>query len=189
MSIEVTARLKGYEGLRDLLRELPDEVTIKALGPAVNGMGRFTLGKAKEKAGRFIKGYSTGATQRNIKLIAKRSDVPWQRVVGLRVKTARQQTVRRGNKGREAGVLEGFLAGEKKAVAKGADDPYYWFFVEFGTAKMQAQPFLRPALEEYVQAHINHFRTSFAGSLLRTVSRLHGKQRGKMLREAFKGRL
>lgn len=26
-------------------------------------------------------------------------------------------------------------------------DPYYWFWVEFGTAKMKAQPFMRPAFE------------------------------------------
>lgn len=182
MSIEVVAKLKGYEGLRDLLREMPEEVRLKALGPAVSGMGRFTLSKAREKAGRFIKGYSTGAIQRNLRLVTKRSDVPWKRVVGLRVKTARQQTVR-------LGVLEGTLAGETRAQAKGADDPYYWFMVEFGTVKMQAQPFLRPALEDYVQAHVNQFRTSFAGSLLRTVAKLHGKQRGKMLREAFRGRL
>ena len=25
------------------------------------------------------------------------------------------------------------------------DDPYYWRFVEFGTSKMPAKPFLRPA--------------------------------------------
>lgn len=27
------------------------------------------------------------------------------------------------------------------------DDPFYWFFLEFGTAKMPAKPFLRPAFE------------------------------------------
>jgi HK97 gp10 family phage protein len=32
-------------------------------------------------------------------------------------------------------------------AANNPDDPFYWFFLEFGTAKMPAKPFLRPAFE------------------------------------------
>lgn len=34
-----------------------------------------------------------------------------------------------------------------KTGAKNWNDPYYWLFVELGTSKMAAQPFLRPAFE------------------------------------------
>jgi HK97 gp10 family phage protein len=41
-------------------------------------------------------------------------------------------------------------------------DAYYWFFVEFGSAKMRARPFLRPAFEarktQAVEAAIAEFR-------------------------------
>lgn len=39
----------------------------------------------------------------------------------------------------------------KRATGQGAsdnpDDPFYWRFVELGTSKMRAKPFLRPAFE------------------------------------------
>lgn len=31
------------------------------------------------------------------------------------------------------------------AGSKNPKDPFYWWFLEFGTAKMQARPFIRPA--------------------------------------------
>ncbi len=34
-----------------------------------------------------------------------------------------------------------------KTGAENWDDPFYWRFLEFGTSKMAAQPFLRPAFE------------------------------------------
>lgn len=34
-----------------------------------------------------------------------------------------------------------------KTGAQNVDDPFFWRFVEFGTSKMRAQPFLRPAFE------------------------------------------
>lgn len=37
------------------------------------------------------------------------------------------------------------LAGKKGSA--NPDDPFYWRFLEFGTSKMRAQPFLRPAFE------------------------------------------
>jgi HK97 gp10 family phage protein len=187
MTDMVRVNLKGYEGLRALLREVPEETKIQALRPGVRGMGNFTLFKAREKAGQFIKGYSTGAIKRNIKLLVKREDVPWKVVAGLRVKTARKQTIRRGDKGRGPAILEGFLRGEKAAKAKGADDPYYWFMVEFGTVHMQAQPFLRPALENYRDAHINLFRTKFSGALLRVIAKAYGKQRRAAAVSILKG--
>lgn len=45
----------------------------------------------------------------------------------------------------------------QKPGAKNPDDPFYWFFVEFGTKHMPAQPFLRPAFEEKKLAAIAAF--------------------------------
>ena len=48
--------------------------------------------------------------------------------------------------------IEAFKRGQaaRGLKVKGADnpnDPFYWKFVEFGTSKMAARPFLRPAFE------------------------------------------
>jgi HK97 gp10 family phage protein len=42
----------------------------------------------------------------------------------------------------QVGVVSG-----KRAKTGKSKDGYYWRFVEFGTVKMAARPFLRPALE------------------------------------------
>lgn len=43
-----------------------------------------------------------------------------------------------------------------------AGDVYYWQFLEFGTSKMSARPFLRPAFEANKDSAIELFRTTLA---------------------------
>jgi len=47
-----------------------------------------------------------------------------------------------------------------------AGDVYYWRFVEFGTAKMAARPFLRPAFEAQKQNALEVFQTVLADGVL-----------------------
>lgn len=44
--------------------------------------------------------------------------------------------------------IEAFKTKHGKSGAKNPNDPFYWRFVEFGTSKMPAKPFLRPAFEQ-----------------------------------------
>ncbi|WP_405468601.1 HK97-gp10 family putative phage morphogenesis protein [Morganella morganii] len=39
-----------------------------------------------------------------------------------------------------------------KKAALNPDDPFYWWFVEFGTSKMAARPFMRPGFEAKKEA-------------------------------------
>ena len=74
-----------------------------------------------------------------------------------RAGTLRKNISVRRVKGKTAVYVGVFGASRKKIAAfkaagggKGAnnpDDPYYWKWVEFGTKKMAARPFLRPAFE------------------------------------------
>jgi HK97 gp10 family phage protein len=41
-------------------------------------------------------------------------------------------------------------------------DPYYWRFLEFGTSRMAARPFLRPAFEAQKGKALDKFRESLA---------------------------
>jgi HK97 gp10 family phage protein len=75
--------------------------------------------------------------------------------------TVKKNIVTRKSKQQKYGVYVGvkalkakqILAFRQKAGAKNGkgannpDDPFYWIFSEFGTAKMPAAPFLRPAFE------------------------------------------
>ena len=62
-------------------------------------------------------------------------------------KFARQQ----GNAGVFVGVRPLRGARERKLGRRGAtnpNDPYYWWFVEFGTSKMPGTPFMRTAFNQ-----------------------------------------
>lgn len=71
----------------------------------------------------------------------------------------------------EAHVIVGVRKLTKKQLAKarekreGASDPFYWRFVEFGTSKMRARPFLRPAFENTVSKMIARFTESLRDRL------------------------
>lgn len=45
-------------------------------------------------------------------------------------------------------------------------DSYYWRFLEFGTAKMAAKPFLRPAFEATKDNAVDVFRTTLADGVI-----------------------
>lgn len=67
-------------------------------------------------------------------------------------------------KGAKYGTFKGAIGGKKVGVkflksaskrgAKSPDDPFYWRFLEFGTKKMGARPFLQKGAERLGQALI-----------------------------------
>ena len=63
-------------------------------------------------------------------------------------------TVRHGKKYR--------FQGKKKNLSQ---DAWYWRFIEFGTIKMAARPFLRPALEVKRQEAIDAITTRLASRI------------------------
>jgi HK97 gp10 family phage protein len=61
----------------------------------------------------------------------------------------------------------------KKTKAKpSASDPFYWRFVEFGTEKMKATPFLRPAFEQEKEAALADFSASLARGIARVTRKM-----------------
>lgn len=159
--IEVKTKLHGFEEMVKLLKVLPDETKLKALRPETREMGELLRGIAVQ-----LSPYRTGALRRSIRRIEKRLSQEWLSVHGLRVVTRRKST-------RRMGVLEGNAKGKQGAV----DDPYYWFFQEFGTVHMTAKPFLRPALEDHREEYIDSFRRGFGSRLERLVKKLHAQYR------------
>lgn len=173
MSGMVKVTMVGMDELMKTLHILPDEVKMKALNVSMRVVGRQLLAYAQ--AGAPVRqGPKGGALRRNIRLIrAKRTSGPWHVAYGLGVKTARQKT-------RRLGILEGALdEARKRAVAKGPDDPYYWFFVEFGSVHNKPEkPFLRNALNAHRDEHLQLFKTNFAKRLDTVARQLY--RRGKL---------
>lgn len=82
-----------------------------------------------------------------------------------------------GNLGFRVGVLGGArdysaygeLTTGKSASANPGGDTFYWRFVEFGTQKVRARPFMRPAIENGSQKATDVFITEFGRALDRAL--------------------
>lgn len=78
-----------------------------------------------------------------------------------------------GNLGFRVGVLHGaVLPKQGDQVEKGQNAPTpHWRLLEFGTERMRAQPFMRPALEQNISAATDLFVTEFEKGIDRAIKR------------------
>ena len=82
--------------------------------------------------------------------------VPHRKAGTLRKAIKSRTKVKRGGRTETIievkGLTDKQISKFKSKTGKGGrdnpNDPYYWRFVEFGTSKMPAKPFLRPAFEQ-----------------------------------------
>lgn len=70
------------------------------------------------------------------------------------------------------GVVLRVRAINKRMRAKGVADPFYWKFLEFGTSKMPAQPFMRPAFEGNKQRALDVLTSSIRTGIEAIVKEL-----------------
>lgn len=130
--------LRGLDGLLAALKALPPAVASKNGGPARVALARGA--KVIRDDSRVRAPKDTGALVANIVMQRDRqpqeSGVNERYVVGVRGGARRyantKRNVRKGRAGKEYTT---------------AGNTYYWRFKEFGTEKMPAEPFLRPAFE------------------------------------------
>ena len=138
-----TVRIEGLAQLDRALRELPDRVANRGLRSSVYAGAKVIRDEARAQAPKAAQSLGSkqpppGTLKRSVimKQIPELSSLTRQTFF---------VTVRHGKKFRKQGK-KGNLS----------QDAWYWRFVEFGTRKMRARPFLRPALEakrrEAVQA-------------------------------------
>ena len=126
--------LTGFKELAAALRELPERVARNGLRAAVNA-GASVI----KKEATYLAPKDTGALQANLyqKQIREQSGPMVQTFyVGVRKGVAKYAN---NKKNRQAG----------KAGKAYKDDgtTFYWRFKEFGTSKMAATPFMRPAFD------------------------------------------
>lgn len=129
-----TVRIEGLAQLERALRELPERIAHRALRVSVYAGAKVIRDAARAQAPKAAQSLghkrpSPGTLKRSVimKHIRELSGGGRQTFYVL---------VRQGRKYRNQGK-RGNLS----------QDAWYWRFVEFGTRKMNARPFLRPALE------------------------------------------
>lgn len=126
MGNAITVEIKGLRELQDALRELPEKIAGLVLNGAVKEGAQVIEREAELRAPE-----RTGALRRSIVATAlKRPHEGHDATVIVRVRrSTKTQRLKRQKAGQPV------------------DDAFYWRFVEFGTSKASARPFLRPAFE------------------------------------------
>ena len=128
-------KLEGFAELAAALRERPERVARNGLRAAVNAGATVIKNAAIAKAPE-----DTGALRANMyqKQIREKSGPMLQTFyVGVRNGVAKYAKTKKN-------VRSG-IAGK---AYKNDGSTFYWRFFEFGTSKMSARPFLRPAFEQ-----------------------------------------
>lgn len=129
-----SVRILGTRETLQAMRQLPKEVNKRkeVLDPALVA-GAIVV----RNSSRAIAPKDTGVLKRNV--IAQRWRRPVERMAATVVVRVRSLSAR------------AISRLKKRNLAKGRDlyhgDPFYWRFVEFGTSRMAARPFLRPAFD------------------------------------------
>lgn len=134
MADNLKVQLRGVEDLKRALRQSPAKIRAKAVRRALTLAGRVIRDEAKARAPllQMPTPYRTRGTVKR-RIAVRPSRFARQAgdegvFVGVRPIRGRAQIARYG-----------------RAGARNPNDPYYWRFLEFGTRKMAARPFLGPA--------------------------------------------
>lgn len=138
------------------LRALPAQFASKNGGPlrkALYGASKLIRDDAQSRAP-----IDTGNLKANVYIYRDRnpqnSGATERYIIGVRTKRGQKQRLAaRGSLNRKLGRVG------RNFRLKG--DAYYWHFVEFGTEKMNAQPFMRPAFEANKRQAVAVFSAEF----------------------------
>lgn len=155
----VQAKVQGLAELAEALKALPAEVASRSGGP---------LASALRSSARVI----ADEARRNAESLPV-SDTD-----------ERDDYIRTGNLARSIGVRRDPNPRDvtERAVVRPSRRAWYWRFVEFGTEKMPARPFLRPAFEAKREEAVRVFREALAKSIARAArkaARLGLRNRGR----------
>lgn len=156
------AELQNIAGLKELqeaLKELPDRIARNVLRGSVNAGATVIKKEAATRApvstGPVSQGHPPPGTlkravyQKQIKELS--NNVKQTFFVGVRQGKKYQKQGKKGNL---------------------SQDAFYWRFVEFGTAKMAAKPFLRPAFEAKKEEAVSAIKAYLENRIPEEVAKL-----------------
>ena len=164
---EQTIQLTGFTELAAALRELPQRVAKNALRAAVNAGASVIKKQVVQNAPE-----DTGLLKKEIyqkQIREKSGDFRQTYFVGVRtykMKYANTRANRRKSRVTQAG--ESLKTYDINAA-------FYWRYVEFGTSKMTAKPFIRPAFEAKKEDAVEAIRTKLDERIQKYARELHKK--------------
>lgn len=166
-------RVEGLDELRHKLRDMLGTLRRRVLRNALAAGAREVRDAARRlapvlRAGTEMKApirRKPGTVRRAIVVRTSRDDKRAGNVgVFVNVRPAKGATFRTVTQRGPLGIGSRKVRVQKRASQRGANspnDPFYWRFLEFGTRKMAARPFLQPAADRLPQA-LDKFQTELA---------------------------
>lgn len=161
MADSTTVKMSGIDDLRRALAELPIALRKKVLLAALRKAARIPLAAARQSVPVMSSETAARTPYRTPGLLKRRLTVRVSKTarqagavgVFVNIKPAAGAKYRTE---RKTDLLGAYTVRQlKKASERGAKsptDPYYWRFVEFGTKRMAARPYLKPATDTLPQA-------------------------------------
>lgn len=170
-SVEV--RVAGLQELLKGLQGLPAELEKKAIYAALGGAARIVRDRAIELAPEIDSSHPMVKTGRRTPGTVKRAIRASRSKINKGQRGLYEMIVR--VKPLKSKVRNQFKQATGKAGKDNPNDPYYWWWVEFGTSKMQAKPFLRPAFTQTKSAQLEAMRRRMAMSIARAAADIEKK--------------
>ena len=161
MADGVEFELVGLDELRGKLKELSSDIQLKGGRYALRKASNVVRDAAKINASRVDDPATAESIEKNIA-------IRWD---GRRFKRSKDLGFRVGVLGGAKGYAKASGEVQGKGKANPGGDTFYWRFLEFGTEKMSAQPFLRRALAENVNAATNEFIKEYGKAADRALKR------------------
>lgn len=173
-------KLTGLEDLQAKLKEVAEDVRFKGGRFALRKAAQVVRDKARENASRVDDPKTQEEISRNI--VERFSSRMFRRTgnLGFRIGVlggarAEEQKAKAKTERRRARLGQSSLdeLGEIAGAGKGnpGGDTFYWRFLEYGTSKMPAQPFMRPAIEQTAQQATDEFVKQYDKALARAIKR------------------
>ena len=157
-------KLHGLDQLKNTLKDLPAVLGEKVLRAGLRAGAKPIRDEARANAPVLQESdprRKPGTVQKNIVTRKSKKDK-----YGVYV----------GVKALKAGQIAAFKKNNGKS-ANNPDDPFYWIFNEFGTSKMPAAPFLRPAFESKKYDALTRFQEHAKKRVVKEAEKL-AKQKG-----------
>ena len=139
----VTLELEGAKELERVLKRLPLNVQKKHLRRAVRQGAALVRNEARAAAPK-----RSGKLRKNIRSKGRRGK-RFYVAASVFVNVAERTPQKREISGR-------FMSSGGDADAEDPKDAFYWRFLEFGTKRMSAQPFIRPAADRMFRRVVDH---------------------------------
>lgn len=157
MADGVEFTLTGVDGLLGKLEEISDDLRRKGGRSALRRAGNVIVDRAKSNARRLDDPHTGRSIADNVAL-------RWNGRVFRRT----------GDLAFRIGVLHGAVLQNHPDKEVNAPTPH-WRLLEFGTEKMKAQPFMRPAAENSIDQVVATFTSEYSKAIDRAIARARKK--------------